>query len=195
LSHEARHATSVREAMQGPRTMRPHMWAAVAEKASRGMRGAISSGPPTGRLRVTLASRPVRWALIVAAYTAATVVMTAPIFNFAAISAANYEGDARLIIWTLAWDNHAVLHRLPLFESNTYYPAANSLAYNEHLFGQSLFTLPVFARDREPRSGLQPRVVARLPPERRGDARAPSALRVQRSRGVHGQHHFHVLFL
>jgi hypothetical protein len=92
-----------------------------------------------------LAAGPARWAFIVAAYAATTAVMTWPIFNFAQVSTANYEGDARLIIWTLAWDNHAVLQRLPLFESNTYYPAANSLAYNEHLFGLSLFTLPVFA--------------------------------------------------
>jgi hypothetical protein len=72
---------------------------------------------------------------IVAAYAATTAAMTQPIFNFTDISTANYEGDARLIIWTLAWDNHAVLQRLPLFESNTYYPAANSLAYTSTFSG------------------------------------------------------------
>jgi hypothetical protein len=91
-----------------------------------------------------------RWLVVALGYTVATVVMTWPIFNFSNLRTASYQGDARLIIWTLAWDNHAVLNGLPLFESNTYYPAANSLAYNEHLFGLSLFTLPVYAATRNP---------------------------------------------
>jgi hypothetical protein len=76
--------------------------------------------------------------------------MTSPIFNYAHPASASYQGDARLIIWTLAWDNHAILNGLPLFESNTYYPAADSLAYNEHLFGLSLFTLPFYAASENP---------------------------------------------
>ena len=71
--------------------------------------------------------------------------MTWPIFNLHHLASASYEGDARLIVWTLAWDNHAVLARLPLFESNIFYPAPHSLVYNEHLFGISLFTLPIYA--------------------------------------------------
>jgi hypothetical protein len=130
--------------------MAPWMWGASAEKTSREIHGAIADGRPASRLRVACTTGPVRWALIVAAYAVATAIMTAPIFNFAELSSANYEGDARLIIWTLAWDNHAVLERLPLFESNTYYPAADSLAYNEHLFGLSLFTLPVYAATHNP---------------------------------------------
>ncbi|HKH72582.1 MAG TPA: hypothetical protein VKA59_14585 [Vicinamibacterales bacterium] len=74
-----------------------------------------------------------------------TLVMAAPFANYRAFRTASYEGDARLIIWTLAWDNHAVLTRASLFDSNVFYPAAQSLAYNEHLFGLSLFTLPIYA--------------------------------------------------
>jgi hypothetical protein len=89
-------------------------------------------------------------ALLCAAYAAVTVAMVSQLVNYSAFSTASYPGDARLIIWTLAWDNHAVLDRLPLFDSNIFYPAARSLAFNEHLFGVSLFTLPIYALTRNP---------------------------------------------
>lgn len=77
--------------------------------------------------------------------------MTAPIFSIAHLGSASYGGDARLIIWTLAWDNHAVLDRAPsLFDANIFHPAKDALAYSEHLFGISLFTLPVYAVTRNP---------------------------------------------
>jgi hypothetical protein len=76
--------------------------------------------------------------------------MAGPLFNYSALSSATYEGDARLIVWTLAWDNHAVLSQQPLFDCNIFYPAPHSLAYNEHLFGLSLFTLPLYALTRNP---------------------------------------------
>ena len=87
---------------------------------------------------------------LAAFYAAATVVMLWPIVNFGALGTASYEGDARLIIWTLGWNNHALLAGTPLFDSNIFYPAARSLAYNEHLFGLSLFTLPIYALTRNP---------------------------------------------
>ena len=76
--------------------------------------------------------------------------MVSQLVNYSAFATASYPGDARLIIWTLAWDNHAVLDRLPLFASNIFYPAPRSLAFNEHLFGVSLFTLPIYALTRNP---------------------------------------------
>jgi len=79
-----------------------------------------------------------------AAYAAATLVMTWPIFNIGAPASSSYAGDARLMIWALAWDNHAVLSGLPLFDSNMFYPAPGSLAFTEHSFGISLFTLPIY---------------------------------------------------
>jgi hypothetical protein len=76
--------------------------------------------------------------------------MANPYVNYRELATASYAGDARLIIWTLAWDNHAVLNRLPLFDSNIFYPTSGSLAYTEHLFGISLFTLPVYIATRNP---------------------------------------------
>jgi hypothetical protein len=83
-------------------------------------------------------------------YAAVTLVMTYPLVNLAALATACYGGDARLIIWTLAWDNHALLARLPLFAANMFFPAASSLDYAEHHFGISVFTLPVYALTRNP---------------------------------------------
>jgi hypothetical protein len=91
-----------------------------------------------------------RAARLIGAYAAVTLVMTWPISNVLALASTSYTGDARLIIWTLAWDNHAVLAGLPLFNSNIFYPAPDSLSYNEHLFGISLFTLPIYAVTRNP---------------------------------------------
>jgi hypothetical protein len=82
---------------------------------------------------------------LLVAYAAATLVMAWPLVNYAALASASYAGDTRLNIWILAWDNYAVLTGAPLFESNSFYPAPGSLVYNDHLFGLSLFTLPVHA--------------------------------------------------
>jgi len=95
--------------------------------------------------------RSLRLAAIGVAYIVVCRAMLAPIFNFAHPTTANFEGDARLIIWTLAWDNHALIDRVgSLFDANIFYPAPNALAYSEHLFGISLFTLPLYAATRNP---------------------------------------------
>ena len=86
-----------------------------------------------------------RTAVVVLAYAAITTVMVSPLVNYSGLGVASYPGDVRLIIWTLAWDNHAVLEGLPLFDANVFHPAEQSLKYNEHLFGVSLFTLPIHA--------------------------------------------------
>jgi hypothetical protein len=87
---------------------------------------------------------------VIVAYVAVTVVMTWPFVNYAEFARASYGGDMRLIIWTLAWDNHALLAGVPLFQSNLFFPAEDSLRYNEHLFGVSLFTLPWAAAGASP---------------------------------------------
>lgn len=77
--------------------------------------------------------------------------MLAPIVNFAQLLTASFGGDARAFIWVLAWDNHAVLDHVPsLFNANKLFPLPNALAYGEHLFGISLFTLPLYAATRNP---------------------------------------------
>jgi hypothetical protein len=86
---------------------------------------------------------------IATVYLLACWIMLAPICNFANLASASYEGDARLVIWLLAWDNHALLDRVPaLFDANIFFPARNALAYSEHMFGISLFSLPVYALTR-----------------------------------------------
>jgi hypothetical protein len=87
--------------------------------------------------------------IVAAVYLLACGVMTAPICNLTHLASASNGGDSRLIIWTLAWDNHALLDRVPsLFDANIFYPAKDALAYSEHLYGISLFTLPVYALTR-----------------------------------------------
>lgn len=83
--------------------------------------------------------------LVVAGYTIATAVMTWPYVNWAALGSAIYPGDARLIAWTLAWNNHALLSGESIFNANIFYPAPGALAYNDANIGISLFTLPIYA--------------------------------------------------
>lgn len=92
----------------------------------------------------------VRRATVVIAYAALTAVMTWPFVNYGHLADSSYGGDARLIIWTTAWANHALLNGLPLFDANIFFPAAQSLRYNEHLLGVSLATLPWAAAGASP---------------------------------------------
>lgn len=93
--------------------------------------------------RRAAASRRWRWPVLIAVYVVATFVMTWPYVNYAHFATAGYEGDARLVTWILAWNNHAVIEGWPLFRANAFFPAPDSLRYNEHMFGLSLFTLPL----------------------------------------------------
>ena len=89
-------------------------------------------------------------AAVVIAYAALTALMTWPFVNYGHFADSSYGGDARLIIWTTAWANHAVLNGLPLFDANIFFPAPGSLRYNEHLLGVSLATLPWAAAGASP---------------------------------------------
>ena len=91
-----------------------------------------------------------RSAAIVIAYAALTAVMTWPFVNYGHFADSSYGGDARLIIWTTAWANHAVLNGLPLFDANMFFPAPQSLRYNEHVLAVSLATLPWAAAGASP---------------------------------------------
>src|SRR5579872_2161016 len=101
--------------------------------------GARSVHENAVRPEVAYTGAPVIWrrtgiiTAVAAAYAAACRVMLAPIFNFGHIATASYGGDARAFIWVLAWDNHAVLDRVPsLFDANKLYPLRDALAYGEH---------------------------------------------------------------
>lgn len=102
----------------------------------------------TSQTREAWWSRQNAW--LAAAFGLATLVMTWPFTNYRALGEAAYGGDGLLIVWTLAWDNHALIEGLPLFRSNIYFPAPETLQYNEHLFGLSLFTLPWVLLGRSP---------------------------------------------
>jgi hypothetical protein len=50
-----------------------------------------------------------------------------------------WGADARLIIWILAWDVHALLTQpLHLFDANIFYPARGTLAGSEHLLASAV---------------------------------------------------------
>jgi hypothetical protein len=84
-------------------------------------------------------------------YAALGSVVLWPLCNYGDLANALYLGDVRLIAWTLAWNNHAMLDGVPSYwDANIFYPAKQTLALSEHLFGISLFTLPVYAATRNP---------------------------------------------
>jgi hypothetical protein len=77
--------------------------------------------------------------------------MLGPLIDFHHLHTASFGGDPRLAIWILGWNNHVVLDGAPsLFDANMFHPEPNALALTEHLFGISLFTLPVYAISRNP---------------------------------------------
>jgi hypothetical protein len=90
------------------------------------------------------------WWLAIAGYVAITGFFVSPLIDYHHLADASYEGDARLVIWTLAWDAHALFSRLSLFDANMFYPAAHALTWTEHLSGITLFSLPVYALTANP---------------------------------------------
>jgi hypothetical protein len=89
--------------------------------------------------------------ILTVVYAALGSVVLWPICNYGELSSALYLGDVRLIAWTLAWNNHAMLDGVASYwDANIFYPAKQTLALSEHLFGISLFSLPVYAATRNP---------------------------------------------
>lgn len=86
-----------------------------------------------------------QWWLAAAAYTGITLVFVSPLVNYRHLGDASYEGDSRLLIWTLAWDAHALLSGRSLFDANMFHPAAQALTWTEHHAGVALFALPIYA--------------------------------------------------
>jgi hypothetical protein len=84
------------------------------------------------------------------AFVLVTLVMASPFIDYGRLATASYEGDSRLLIWTLGWDSHALLTWSPLFDANMYYPAPQALAWTEHLIGIAIFSLPVYAATDNP---------------------------------------------
>jgi hypothetical protein len=86
-----------------------------------------------------------RWTAIAIGFLVATLVLSAPFVDLRHLSEASYEGDSRLIIWTLAWDAHAVLSGASLFDANMFHPERQALTWAEHHLGVALFALPAYA--------------------------------------------------
>ena len=92
----------------------------------------------------------IRIAALGVAYAVLTAIVVQPLINFSDLGAASYEGDARLLIWTLAWNARAALTGTPLFDANIYYPEAHALSYAEHHVGIGLFAVPLYAATANP---------------------------------------------
>jgi hypothetical protein len=82
--------------------------------------------------------------LVTLAYVALTFLMALPFSLSPGSRVLADSPDMHLFIWTLAWDAHAFLHQpLQIFDSNIYYPYANTLAYSENLIGSAFFAAPI----------------------------------------------------
>ena len=76
--------------------------------------------------------------LVFCFYLAISFILMAPLSLNLASEAAN-EGDPLHISWILAWVTHQLTSNpFQLFESNTFYPYPNSLAFSEHLTVEAL---------------------------------------------------------
>jgi hypothetical protein len=53
-------------------------------------------------------------------------------------------GDPLHLSWIINWDQYAWTHAHPVFQAPVFYPAKNTLAFSENLFGVALVTLPFY---------------------------------------------------
>ena len=77
-------------------------------------------------------------------YVAVTLCLAFPLTIHPASRVLLASPDAKLYMWTLAWDTHALTHQpLSLFDANIYYPERHTLAYSENLIGSAVVAAPV----------------------------------------------------
>ena len=77
-------------------------------------------------------------------YVAVTLCLAFPLTIHPASRVMLASPDAKLYMWTLAWDTHAFTHQpLSLFDANIYYPERHTLAYSENLIGSAVVAAPV----------------------------------------------------
>ena len=91
-----------------------------------------------------------QWWRAAAVYAGITLVFVSPLIDYRHLADASYEGDARLLIWTLAWDAHALLNGQSLFDANMFHPAPRALTWTEHHAGVALFAFPIYATTSNP---------------------------------------------
>ncbi len=76
-------------------------------------------------------------------FLALAVAMTWPLARILERGVAN-PGDPLQQTYVLDWDWYATLHQpLHLFQANLFYPAKDTLAYGEHMYGIALFLFPL----------------------------------------------------
>src|SRR2546423_165032 len=80
-----------------------------------------------------------------ALFAALALLMTWPLARNLRTAVA-YPGDPYINAWILDWDWYATLHQpLHLFQANAFYPAKDSLAFSENLYGIALLLFPLRA--------------------------------------------------
>ena len=97
--------------------------------------------PPRG-----LSDRPFLRDLLLASsiFAIATVALTYPLAIHPTSLGRFDNGDARLNAWAMSWVANQLIHDpLHLFQANTFYSLANTLAFSEHLFVPGLMALPL----------------------------------------------------
>lgn len=95
---------------------------------------------------------------IALAYLAAAVLFTWPLaFRLTThLGAPEGPGDPYLNLWILGWDLRTLTERPSaalngaIFDARIFHPAADTLAYSDHLIPQALMVLPLFAVTRDP---------------------------------------------
>lgn len=93
----------------------------------------------------TRAARLTRHLPAVLICTAFAILQTWPLARHSRDTLATW-GDPVFQMWTMAWNWHALTTApLAIFDANIFYPWRNTLAYSDHLFGQTLLIWPVLA--------------------------------------------------
>lgn len=83
-----------------------------------------------------------------AGYAALAAVFTYPlVFNMDRVNGA---GDPAVMVWSMAWIQHAILTDAALFDANIFHPTENALAYTDLLLPSAVFTLPLYLATNNP---------------------------------------------
>jgi hypothetical protein len=87
---------------------------------------------------------PRQLALVTAAFTLATVVMTWPLWQHPTRRLPSDLVDTLLNTWILGWDADRMLHAFRgLWDAPIYFPYHNTLAFSENLLGLAIFVAPI----------------------------------------------------
>ena len=84
-----------------------------------------------------------RLLVLLAVAVALTLLLSWPVWRSPSSAVAGDIGDPLLNTWILAWDVHALLTGVSVWDANSYYPARGTLAYTEHLLSVAVTSLPL----------------------------------------------------